>query len=203
MKKWSRRKRWLVGTTTGLGFLLLLFFGSFFAIGYFNLFHAHEHCIKNSGMSLRIYASEHFGQFPLHTNGFGDAIVTFLKENSPDDARYFAAPGDDGHLLKKCLETGTHMREAQCTRTYVEGLSETNNPEIAMVFDRYPTRGGDHFRRPWGPLLREVCLADGSMQVIHENNWPEFQRKQIALLVADGFARPEVEKLYKPMPNLK
>ena len=29
----------------------------------------------------------------------------------------------------------------------MQGLSDTNNPQIALVFDRYPTRGGDHFRR--------------------------------------------------------
>lgn len=181
----------------------MVFFGGLFVIGRFNLFHAHEHCMKNAGLLLTIYAGDHEGKYPFHTNGFGDAIVAFLKENSPTEAVFFTAPGDNGSLLKKCLSDGTDVPEDCCTRMYVQGLSENSNPEIAMVFDRYPTRGGDHFRRPWGPLLREVCLAGGSMQVIHEKNWPEFRPKQIDLLAAEGFARAEAEKLYEPMPNSK
>jgi hypothetical protein len=80
----------------------------------------------------------------------------------------------------------------------VQGLGDTNNPEIAVVFDRYPTPGGDHFRRPWGPLLRDVALLDGSMLSIPEKRWPEFRRKQIELLVAEGISRAQAEKLYAP-----
>jgi hypothetical protein len=166
------------------------------AIPMFNLFHAHEHCIKGTGLSLRTYALRHNGRFPFHTNGFGDAILLLLKE---DDYPYeFTAPGDDGSLFKACLKTGAHMPEDRCTRAYVQGLGDTNNPMIALVFDRYPTRGGDHFRRPWGPLLREVAMLDGSMEVIREEKWPEFRRNQIELLVAEGISRAEAEKLYAP-----
>ena len=126
---------------------------------WFNWFHAHEHCIKGTGLSLRTYAIEHDGRFPFHTNGFGDAIRLLLKEIG-EPPREFTAPGDDARLYKECLKTGAHMPEERCTRAYVQGLSDTNNPEIALVFDRYPTRGGDHFRRPWGPLLREVAMLE-------------------------------------------
>jgi hypothetical protein len=162
-----------------------------------NLFHAHEHCIKGTGLSLRTYALDHYGKFPFHTNGFGDAILLLLKELG-EPPREFTAPGDDGSLYKECLKTGAHMPEARCTRAYVQGLSDANNPQIALVFDRYRTRGGDHFRRPWGPLLREVAMLDGSMEVIHEEKWPEFRRKQIDLLVAEGISRTQAEKLYEP-----
>jgi hypothetical protein len=90
------------------------------------------------------------------------------------------------------------MPEERCTRAYVQGLSDTNNPRIALVFDRYPTRGGDHFRRPWGPPLREVAMLDGSMEVIREEKWPEFRRRQIELLVAESISRAQAEKLYAP-----
>jgi hypothetical protein len=160
-------------------------------------FPAHEHCIKGTGLSLRCYALDHYGKFPFHTNGFGDAILVLLKELD-EPVGEFTAPGDDGSLYKECLKTGAHMPEERCTRAYVQGLSETNNYQIALVFDRYPTRGGDHFRRPWGPLLREVAMLDGSMEVIHEEKWPEFRRKQIDLLVAEGISRAQAEKLYAP-----
>jgi hypothetical protein len=187
----KRRVVWGLGI--GLPALALMLL----AIPMFNLFHAHEHCIKGTGLSLRTYALDHGGRFPFHTNGFGDAILLLIKELG-DDPRLFTAPGDDGRLFKECLKTGAHMPEDRCTRAYVQGLSDTNNFEIALVFDRYPTRGGDHFRRPWGPLLREVAMLDGSMEVIREEKWPEFRRKQIELLVGEGISRARAEKLYAP-----
>jgi len=153
--------------------------------------------MKQTGLSLRTYALDHDGGFPFHTNGFGDAIVLLLKEGNAFPYE-FTAPGDDGRLLKECMRTGAHMPEERCTRAYVQGLSDTNNPMIALVFDRYPTRGGDHFRRPWGPRLRDVALLDGSMVSIREEKWPEFRREQIELLVAEGISRARAEKLYAP-----
>lgn len=179
MKKWSKRKWWIVGISATL-ILPVIFVGALYLIGVFNLFHAHEHCIKQTGMDLRLYASDHNGKYPFSTNGFGDAIVALVKEYSPEYVKICTAPGDDGELLKECVVTGKHMPEEKCSRTYVQGLSETNNFEIAVVFDRYPTRGGDHFRRPWGPWLREVCLLDGSMKVIQEKNLPAFKKKNRA-----------------------
>ena len=181
------------GLGIGLPVLALLLFAILMAI----LFPAHEHCMKQTGLSLRTYATDHNGKFPFHTNGFGDAVVLLLKEDLCVPAM-FTAPGDDGSLYKECMKTGAHMPEERCTRAYVQGLSDTNNPEIALVFDRYPTRGGDHFRRPWGPLLRDVGMLDGSMVSVREEKWPEFRRNQIDLLVAEGISRTQAEKLYAP-----
>ncbi len=164
---------------------------------FLNLFHAHEHCMKGAGLSLSQFALEHKGKYPFHTNGFGDALIVLLKE-LPDDPRLFTAPGDDGSLLKKYLKTEGDVPEERCTRAYVQGLSESNNPDIALLFDRYPTRGGDHFRRPWGPPLREVWLLGGGHSILNESAWPEFARKQIELLVAEGIPRSEAEKYFLP-----
>jgi hypothetical protein len=188
-----RKKKVLWGLGLGLPVLALLLF---VALMHY-LFPAHEHCMKQTGLSLRTYAIDHGGRFPCHTNGFGDAIVLLLKEDLCPPAM-FTAPGNDGRLLRQSLNTGAHMPEEECTRAYVQGLSDTNNPMIALVFDRYPTRGDDHFRRPWGPLLRDVALLDGSMVSVREEKWPEFRRQQIGLLVAKGISRAKAEQLYAP-----
>ena len=108
------------------------------------------------------------------------------------------APGDDGHYFEECLKTGADVPEDRCSRVYVRGLREASNPQLAMVFDRRPTRGGDHWRRPWGPLMRDVCLADGSVLFLNESGWPAFAKQQIELLVQEGFSRTEAERLYAP-----
>lgn len=158
---------------------------------------AHRHCIKNAGLMIRTYASDNNDHYPYHTNGFGDALVLMVKEN-PIDAIFFTCGDDDGSLLRAAATNGTHMPEERCTRIYVQGLSDTNNPQIAMLFDRYAIRGGDHFRSPFKPYKREVACADGAMQVVLLENWPRFAREQIELLVKEGIPRARAEAYYAP-----
>ncbi|MGV3774435.1 MAG: hypothetical protein ACO1QB_16160, partial [Verrucomicrobiales bacterium] len=66
----------------------------------------------------------------------------------------------------------------------------------ALLFDKKAIRGGDHYRRPWGPLLREVCMLDGSMMVIREDKWPEFASNQVELLVKEGIPRTTAQHYY-------
>jgi hypothetical protein len=185
-------------------FLVPVFAAALFVLfAIFNPFHAHEHCIKNTGLALRNYATDHNGNFPSHTNGFGDALVVLLKEgylgatNGIQSSRLITGPGDDGQMFLDALRTAAPIPEEKCSRIYVQGLSERSNPGIAILFDKKPTRGGDHGRRPWGPLLREVSLSDSSMQIIQEENWRSFASNQIELLVQEGIQRPLAEHYYR------
>jgi hypothetical protein len=108
-------------------------------------------------------------------------------------------PGYDAKPFKEAFATGSHLPEEKCGRVYVQGLSKSNDPTIAMLFDKLPTPGGDHchgFYRLWAPLVREVCLCDGSITNVLEASWPEFSRRQIDLLVEAGIDRKEAERLY-------
>jgi hypothetical protein len=172
--------------------------GGLVGLWFFNFSRTHQHCIKISGTMFRTYADAHDGKFPFHTNGFGDALLLLIKENvleagdtnSGDySVRYLTGPGDDGAHLKDALRTGADVAEEKCSRVYVQALSETNSGSIAILFDRRSTRGGDHFRSPWGRLMREVCMADGSMKTVSEDKWPVFAKEQVELLVDAGFER--------------
>jgi len=159
--------------------------------------------MKQTGLILRLYASDHDGRFPYHTNGYGDALLLLVKSDGysgpSNDWMHVAlitGPGDDGHVFKEALKTGGHVPEEKCSRVYVQGLSEPN-PRIAILFDKHSTRGGDHFPGPFRPWLREVCMADGSMQIVRDEQWPEFSRRQIELLVQAGIPRETAEAYYK------
>ena len=58
---------------------LALFLAAVYLVEYANVFHAHEHCIKNLGTELMIYSTDNAEKFPYHTNGFGDALVLCVK----------------------------------------------------------------------------------------------------------------------------
>jgi len=170
----------------------------------FNVFHAHEHCIKNAGFAFSTYAHDNHGNFPYDTNGFGNALLLLVTggylgddTNGEYSIGPITGPGDDGAVFRRALKTGARISEQQCSRIYIQGLSETNNPQIAILWDKKSSPGGDHFHRPWGPLLREVCLLDGSMQVISEKGWAGFVSNQVELLVQDGMARATARHYYE------
>ena len=186
------RLRWLLVPVLLLGCAA----GGF---AWFQMTYAHRHCTASAFIVLSIYAGDHGGRFPEHPQGFGDAMK--LAMQSDDDAWLFSAPGDDGRNL---LVAGD-VNENLCTRAYVPGLTERSNGRLALLFDRYPTPGGDHFRSPWGTPLRDVVFVQGP-GTIPEAKWPAFVQEQIGLLVEAGISKDTAEEIYKdrqPQPFSK
>ena len=199
----KRLRRWQWGLVVALGCLVLP--DALLKLFFWNLGRSHQHCIKVSGSMLEAYATDHEGRFPFHTNGFGDALALLVAEDDYN-ARYFVGVDDDGAWLRTAATNHAHVTEDQCTRIYVQGLTETNNPMVAILFDRYAVRGGDHFRGvPGQPYLREVCLLDGSMQTVSLSHWPSYASNQVELLVREGIPRTAAEAYYRPTldPNAK
>ena len=188
----TRTKRILIAASVA-SFLFL----GFCAFGiYCGSKYVHRHCIKITGLAFQEYAGDHNGHFPFSPNGFGNALLLMVNTNRLSDVMLICGPDDDGHLYIEALKNHSVLPEEKCSRVYIQGLSETNNPQICILFDRNSCRGGDHFRSPWGHRVREVSMLDGSMQVIRDEDWPEFSRKQVELLIAAGFSRTNALHLY-------
>lgn len=163
-------------------------------------FFGHAHCIKGGGLGLEGYAHEHGGMFPFHTNGYGDALV--LVNDGWDEA--LTGPGYNARVFERVRKTGEDAPETEFGRVYVQGLRLTNNPEIAILFDKLPTPGGDHchlFRRIFAPLGREVWTIGDGMRFVPEAKWPEYAKAQIELLVAAGIAREQAGIYYSEKPK--
>jgi len=158
--------------------------------------YVHQHCIVQTGLAFRMYEEDHYGRFPFNTNGFGNALLELVETNNLDVIRTICGPDDDGHLFREALTNHSVIPEEQCSRVYVQGLSETNDPRICVLFDRNSCRGGDHFRSPWGRRLREACFLDGSWQPIPDEKWPEFSQHQVELLITAGFSRTNALHYY-------
>lgn len=156
----------------------------------------HAHCIKIAGIGLHEFADEHGGRFPSHSNGYGNALLQV------DDQYYFAltGPGYDAAPFQQAKRNKTDLREKSCGRVYVQGLTKKSNGGTAILFDKIPSPG-DHCHFPfrmWASMGREVLFIDGSSAFIREDDWPQFAREQIELLVKAGFKRREAERLYTP-----
>jgi hypothetical protein len=160
----------------------------------------HVHCIKGAGLALEQYANEHEGRFPSHPKGYPYALLLL------DESQFntLTGPGYDAAPLREAKRTGAELREEDCGRVYIQGPTKKSNSEIALLFDKLPTPGGDHCHLPvrlWAPLGREVWTLGLSLLFIRESEWPEFTRKQVELLVQEGFDRDEAERLFASRPK--
>jgi len=186
-----RRWRWLL-----LALALLVVLGSVYVRTHPLVFmEAHAHCILFAELQLDQYASEHEGRFPSHPNGYSNALLLMDEECFQD----LTGPGYDAAPLRDAKRMGKKLAEEDCGRVYIQGLTRKSNPEIALLFDKLPTPGGDHCHLPvrlWASLGREVLLVGMRHIFVRESEWPEFAKKQVELLVQEGFDRQEAERLF-------
>ena len=163
-------------------------------------FAGHAHCIALAGLSFETYAQEHAGRYPFSTNGYGDALLE-LEEATNAYWACYTGPGYTSLIFETAAKTGGHVPEEACGRVYIQGLAKSDNPEIAIFFDKLATPGGDHchlFRRVWTPLAREIVTIGGGHNLIWKSDWPQFATNQIRLLTEAGIPKQEAERLYAP-----
>ena len=194
----TKRRRWLAVLVTlgGIAVLIVVYVLTHPLV----FMAAHQHCIKFAGLQLLQYADEHEGRFPFHPDGYGNALL-LLDE---DCFHSLTGPGYEAQPLLEAKKTNRQLSEDECGRVYVQGLTRKSNPEIALLFDKLPTPGGDHCHLPirlWTPLGREVWLVAGHSTFVLESEWPEFTKKQVDLLAKEGFDRDEAERLFASKPK--
>jgi hypothetical protein len=155
----------------------------------------HAHCIKIAGLALEMYAQSNSGRFPSDSKGYGNALLLLNDED------YFAltGPGYDVEAFHVAKKNGLCLSEKECGRVYVQGLTKRSNPELALLFDKLATPGGDHChlpRRLWAPSGREVLFVGGDIGFVEETEWADFAMRQVDLLLKEGFRREEAERLF-------
>lgn len=193
------RRKWLVGILATVVILLvavamyvwthpLIFNESFFG---------HAHCMPQAGIALRQYARDHHGKFPAHTNGYGDALLLLLAEGHAVSG-ILTGPGYSGDVFDRAIASHADVPETECGRVYVQGLTDSNDEALAVLFDKLPTPGDHtHFlARIRHPLGREVCFLDGHFEFVSESRWPAFASNQMELLVKAGFIREKAQAIY-------
>lgn len=155
----------------------------------------HAHCMPQAGMALRMYAQDSGGRFPIHTNGYGDALL-LVGEAGP--YYFLTGPGYSEQVFREAWASKSAVDETLCGRVYVQGLGEAADPGVVVLFDKMAAPP-DHCHFPnrlWAGFVREVCFVDGDWRAIPIDVWDTFAQEQIDLLVGAGFTREDAEKLY-------
>jgi len=146
--------------------------------------------------AFRVYAYDHGGVFPYHTNGYGDALLMMAPAGP---WYYLTGPGYDTSAFEKALALAGHVDEKRCGRVYVQGLSETNDGRIAMLFDKVAAPP-DHCQFPgrlWREFVREVCFVAGQWRPVPVAGWSAFAQEQVELLIRAGFSKEHAQELYR------
>lgn len=165
-------------------------------------FLGHAHCIGQAGNAFSLYAKDHGGRFPVHTNGYGDAML-LLDPDYLTSFEMITGPCFTGDVFKEAKSSGTNINEVACGRVYIQGLAEGMNPEIVLLYDKLPTPG-DHthgFSRFIRSFGREVLFISGNHQLISTNTWPGFASNQIKLLVETGIPESVAKSYYENLPD--
>ncbi len=158
-------------------------------------FPSHRHCMKIGTLALINYANDHDDRYPDHPGGYGDALLLMGE----DDWQFLTGPGYDTAPFREAKAAGRGLPEDQCGRVYVRGLTAKTRGDVAVLFDKKATRGGDHAGFPvrvFASRGREVGFGDGSMRFVRDRDWPAFAAEQIDLLTNEGIPRAEAERLY-------
>jgi hypothetical protein len=134
-------------------------------------------CIGGLGTALRIYALEHSGQFP--TGGDTPEGSLSLLYSNYVDAYTLRGKTVPLKVTEVALRQNGKLGPDSCGWHYVDGLTESDNPQIAIVWDKVGLghngeriKGGGH----------EILFLDGSHRVISASKWPEFLDEQRQLL---------------------
>jgi hypothetical protein len=194
----SKRRSWirvmLAGTLIGAAFCI--YYVKSHPLVFNESLWEHAHCMPQAAGALLTYAHDHGGRFPYNTNGYGDALLMM----TPDLAPFYCltGPGYDTSAFEEARTSGGHVDEKRCGRVYVQGLSQTNDARIAILFDKIAAPPDHcHFpRRLWHRFGRDVCFVDGVWRNIPVEQWAEFARQQVELLEQAGFTKEHAQRLY-------
>lgn len=181
-----KRKTQLMLAGAGTALLFLILVGFVYSLLNPPL-HDHAHCITVAQGMLDLYASKHGGQYPYHTNGYGDAILVLTTNKG--DFKFFTANGYSIGVFVDALRSGTDVPEQKVGRVYVQGLTTSNSSNIAFLFDKKSRRGG-----------REV-IGGPIGGYVTDGEWPEFAKGQIELIVKVGIPREVAEAYYAEEPR--
>jgi hypothetical protein len=134
-------------------------------------------CAKGVGLALRGYAQDHAGRYP--TGGDTPEASLSLLYSNYLDAYMLRGKTVPLQLVEETLRKKGKLDPQSCGWHYVEGLTEADNPQLAIVWDKVGLghngerlKGGGH----------EVVLLDGTTTYVGGKRWPEFLEEQKHLL---------------------
>jgi hypothetical protein len=134
-------------------------------------------CIAGMGIALASYAQEHNGRFPSGGDT-PEASLSLLFSNYVD-AYWLRGKTVPLKVTETALRQNGKLGPESCGWHYVEGLTEADDPQIAILWDKVGLGHNGERLKHGG---HEVALVNGGHEFIPGPQWPEFLEKQKQLL---------------------
>ena len=142
-------------------------------------------------MVLELYAHDHNGRFPAGQATPEASLSLLAKGDYGINAEILRGKTVPLKATEGALAKDGFLGPETCGWHYVEGLTEADDPHIAILWDKV---GLDHFGGRLKGGGHEVVLLDGFMRYVSASSWPEFLEQQRQLLAK----RTDAEKNATP-----
>jgi hypothetical protein len=142
--------------------------------------YGHDHCcIKQIGIGLSMYAEKYGGSFPAGCTTPEASLSLLYKEGFPHPG-LLKGKSVPVEVAKNILENGGLLGPDSCGWHYVEGLTERDDPRLAVMWDKVDGLGHDSQRIDGGG--HEVLFIDRHSDRIPGDRWDGFMAQQARLL---------------------
>ena len=129
--------------------------------------------------ALLAFAARHYGFFPSSKTGAFDALQKLYPEYMPS-GRELAGISGDVRGLTNALFNKSPINESLTSWVYIQGLRESDDPQVAVLWERRP--GLDSSGRRNFSGARAVVLISGEITNVSLADWPSFTNRQEKLL---------------------
>ena len=138
-------------------------------------------CLKGLGLSLLNYAQQHDGHFP-EGGGCPEASLCLLYRcNYGIDGYTLCGKTKSAEVAQEILERGELLGPDTCDWHYVEGLTISDDPQIAQLWDKV---GLSHNGQRLSGGGHSIWRVGGQEEVIPGSEWPQFLEEQERLMAA-------------------
>jgi hypothetical protein len=136
-------------------------------------------CLKGVGVALGQYAEKYNGHYPAGA-GSPEASLSLLYREGSLDAEYLRGKTVPVEKVKRILERGELLGPDSCGWHYVEGLTTSDDPNLALVWDKVGLgHNGEDLHGG-----HSVWFLGYSEEVVPAEKWPDFLKQQQKLMAA-------------------
>ncbi len=149
-------------------------------------------CIDGMGLALRLYAQEHGGAYPAGESS-PEASLSLLCRSNYIDVGTIRGMTVPERTVRGVIEGGGLLGPQNCGWQYVEGLTQTNDPRIALLYCKEAL--GHNGQRTKDGGRQVLFVGDGGIQWVSGDRWSAFLSEQSELLrskIGQGHGNPTV-----------
>lgn len=147
--------------------------------------------VRSVHSALIMYAHDHQGWLPNSEKGALDGLQKLYPEYCPSGRELAGLSGDIDGVVRN-LQSGQPLTEKLTSWVYVPGLKDTDNPNLAVLWEAKAGIHPNGKRDPTG--ARVVILLGGDITNISAADWEGFLKKQEQLRAAGTNSPPQARR---------